>query len=128
MIGFHKIASAFILSHPRFALAFDDFADDPGLVLLRVDEFQHRFRLVRRDDAHHADAHVEDLIQFLIRHAALGFDDFENRQHVPRTFLDDHVERLGQHARDVVHKTAAGDVREGLDRRTGVAPVSNFFS
>ena len=85
-------------------------------MLLRLDEFQHGVRLVRRHDGDHADAHVEDLIQFLVRHAALLLDDLENGQHVPRTFFDDHVERLRQHARDVVHKTAAGDVREGADR------------
>ena len=31
---------------------------------LRADEFQDLVRLVRRDDDDHADAHVEDLIQF----------------------------------------------------------------
>ena len=101
------------LFHLRFAVAFHHFTDDPGLVPLCADEFQNIFCFFRRYDGNHADAHVEDLIKFVGRHAALLLDDFENRQHVPGTFFNDHVKRLRQHARDIVHETAAGDMREG---------------
>ena len=48
--------------HQRHTFAFDDFADDPGFVFLRLNEFQHGVCLIRRDDAYHANPHVEDLI------------------------------------------------------------------
>src|SRR6185437_14603844 len=63
------------LFHPRLAPAFDDFADDPRLVFLALDELQHGVRFVGGDDAHHADAHVEDLIELVVRHAAFFSDD-----------------------------------------------------
>ena len=52
-------------------------------MLLALDELQRGFGIVRRDDADHADAHVEDLIEFFFRHAALLLNDLEDRQHVP---------------------------------------------
>jgi len=52
------------LHQPRLAFAFTTSPMTPCLVLLRADEFQHGVRLVHRHDGHHADAHVEDLIQF----------------------------------------------------------------
>ena len=42
-------------------------------------------------------------------------DDLEDRRHRPRARLDDDVEPLGQHARDVVVEAAAGDVRHAVD-------------
>jgi hypothetical protein len=114
------------LHHARPAASLDYLANQPRLVRLGADEFQNRIRLVRRHNRHHADAHVEDLVKFRIRHAAPGFDDFENRQHVPRTFVDDHVQILRQRAGDIVHKPAAGDVGEGFYRRTGILSYIEF--
>ena len=78
---------------------------------------------VCRHDDDHADAHVEDLIQFGFRHAAFGLDEFEDRQHFPGSFADDDVAAFGQHTGDVIHEAAAGDVGEGFDSGAGVPPV-----
>ena len=53
----------------------------------------------------HADAHVEDLIEFRLGHAALGRDDLEDRQDVPGAVVDEGVAIFGQDARDVVHES-----------------------
>ena len=99
----------------REAFAFDDFADDPGLMLLGADELQDGVRLLDVDDGDHADAHVEDLVEFFFGDAAALGQQAENGQHVPGALADDDVARFGEDARDVVDETAAGDVGQAVD-------------
>ena len=72
-------------------------------------------RLFRRDDEDHADAHVEDLMKFLVLDPGRGGEQLEEGRDGPGAELDFGVEPLGQDARDIVHQAAAGDVGDALD-------------
>src|SRR5439155_17185885 len=68
----------------------------------------------------HADPHIEDLVEFRLRDAAVVLEKPENRRQRPGTFPDNNVAVLGQHAGDVIHEAAAGDVSQTPDDRAGV--------
>src|ERR1043166_3276312 len=53
----------------------------PRAMLLAIDEVQNVLRAFVRHDGDHADAHVEDLVKFGVRHTAALLDDLEDGQH-----------------------------------------------
>src|SRR4051794_12997557 len=68
------------------------------------------------DNGDHADAAVERAQQFEFGDAALLGEPFKHRQYRQARKVDADSEMFRQHARDVVRKTATGDVRQSLDR------------
>ena len=68
-----------------------DSADDSGTQLL-----SYCRGVVRRDDRHHPDAHVEDLIHLAAIDASALLHDLENRRHFPALRLDDGVAVVGR--------------------------------
>src|SRR5258706_16175051 len=105
-----------VLHDAGFALASDDFTDQPGVAFPRANKPEHRVCLLSCDHHRHPDAHVEDLIEFRLRHASPGKDYSKNRKHLPRALVDDHITAFREYARDVINEAAACDVSETLDR------------
>src|SRR3981189_465244 len=104
-----------VVDHAMFARGRDYFA-------------QHRYGLaafgenggdlldgVRLDDRDHADAAVEGAQQFEFGDAALLRQPFEHRQYRQPREVDADAEMFWQPTRNVVRKTAAGDMGKPLD-------------
>src|SRR5207253_1479638 len=73
----------------------------------------------------HTNAHVEHLVKFILRHASFCLEQTEYRWSVPGTFANEDVTILRQHAWDIVHETATGDMGQSLDRhpQTGISAL-----
>src|SRR3954463_12772577 len=95
-------------------------------MLVTADKLQHRVRLPGIHNSGHANAHIEDLIQFSLRDSALSGNDVEDREHFPGMFMDAHIAMWWQHARKVVDESAARNVREALDRPRSVSAIKSF--
>jgi phosphoribosylformylglycinamidine cyclo-ligase len=87
-----------------------------GMVIIAAKEAVDPIDIRRRNDHHHADAHVEHAQHLVPIHFAVLEEELEDGQHRPRSELDASVERFGQHTRHVVREPAAGDVRERVNR------------
>ena len=92
-----------------------------------MDGAEHAGRFLLADDYHHADAHVEDLVHLGVGNLPPGLQQPVDRQHVPCAAHDDGVAVVRQHAGDVVHKPAAGDVHEALDAPRTTRTLVDFF-
>ena len=106
----HEVPAARILLHVNHSPALGDFANDPGALLLGMDEPQDGAGLVGGYNDGHSDPHVEDLIKFSFGDASILADELEERQFFPGALPDDDIAIVGEDTRDIVHKTAAGDV------------------
>ena len=67
------------------------------------------------DDRDHADAAVEGARQFARLDRAAGLEEGEQAGQGPGVGIDDGVAAVGQHARDILEQSAAGDVRQRAD-------------
>ena len=72
-------------------------------------------RLAGSNDEHHADAAIEGAHHLFGRDAAGLCQPGEHRRDVDRVEVEFGGKILGQHARNVFRKAAAGDVRQRLD-------------
>src|SRR5258706_16153037 len=104
-----------VLKHSRSACSLPNLANRPRAQFLSANEAQHGIGGTGSDDQRHADAHVEDLVKFVFRHAAFFGEDLENGEHLPRTFADNYVAVLRQHAGNIIDEAAAGNVSDAFN-------------
>src|SRR6185295_2598537 len=105
-----------VIDHAVFACGGNDLAQQRCGFAGAPDHVHHLVDRAGFGDDDHADAAVEGAQQFQFCDAALFGQPFEYRQHRQARQIDAYAEMPRQHARDVVGKTAAGDVRQPLDR------------
>ena len=79
------------------------------------DGLQHGGGFLARHENGHADAHVENLIHFLLGHGAFLAQERKDREHRPGAFADDDIAIGREDAGDIIHEAAAGDVGEAFD-------------
>src|SRR4051794_16360918 len=109
-----------VIDHAVLAGGGNDFAQQHGAFAGLGEDIHDPVDGVGFDDGDHADAAVEGAQQFEFGDAALLGQPLEHRQHRQSCEIDSGAEVFWQHAWDVIGKTAAGDVRQPLDR-SGVA-------
>ena len=96
-------------------LALADDADHAIALMLGLQDVRSLLKLVLRDDEHKPDAHVEDAIHLVAVDLALALDEVEDRRHLPGRTVDLGIDDLRQHARNVVHESAARYVGHAVD-------------
>src|SRR5882672_6331189 len=115
-----RIATRRFMSSPcRIDLTMRDRDDryKPRDVLAALrEDVGDLFDGIRLHDRDHADAAVEGAQQFEFGDAPLLCQPLENRQHRHTRKVDPDAEMLGQHARNIIGETAAGDMGKTLDR------------
>src|SRR6267154_741040 len=104
-----------VIDHAVLALSRDHFAEQDYALAAFGENLRHLFDRFSFHDRDHADAAVEGAQQFEVGDAPLFRQPFEHRQYRQPCQVDADAEMLWQHARDVVGKTAAGDMGEALD-------------
>src|SRR6267154_2521445 len=104
-----------VIDHAVLALSRDHFAEQDYALAAFGKNLRHLFDRFGFHDRDHADAAVEGAQQFEVGDAPLFRQPFEHRQYRQPCQVDADAEMLWQHARDVVGKTAAGDMGEALD-------------
>src|SRR5258708_2078238 len=109
-----------VIDHAVLVLGRDHLAQQHDALAALTENLGNLSDRIRLDDRDHADAAVERAQQFQFGDAALLRQPFEHRQHRQARQVDADAEMLRQHARNIIRKTAAGDVGEPLDR-AGVA-------
>lgn len=77
--------------------------------------FLDELGLVGGDDEAHADAHVEDFVEFVEFHAAFGDEVIKNRECGPGTVVDFCAAAIWEDAWEIPGETAAGDVAKAMD-------------
>src|SRR4051812_2796427 len=105
-----------VIDHAVLAGRRDDFAEQNHAFAGLGENLHDLLHRVGFDDGDHADAAVERAQQFKFGDAALLGEPLEHRKHRQPREIDADPEMLWQHARDVIGKTAAGDMRQPLDR------------
>ena len=110
-------AEAFYVNLPnhRHFVSFDHFADDERLVAGFDGGFLDELGLVGGDDEAHSDAHVEDFVEFVEFHAALGNEVIKNRERGPGTVVDFSAATVWEDAWEIAGESTAGDVAKAMD-------------
>ena len=80
-----------------------------------------RFRILFRDDGHHADAHVEDLIHFSRIHLSIFLQHLEDRGNPPAAGCDYRIAFSGQDAGKIIDQSSACNVGQSF-QNTGRNP------
>src|ERR1700722_6157334 len=110
-----------VINHAMLALCGDHLAEQRDALAGLGENVGDLFDGVRFHDRNHADAAIEGAQQFEFGDAPLLCQPFEDRQHRKPRKVDPDAEMLGQHARNIIGKAAAGDMHKTLDRRVGLA-------
>ena len=98
------------------ACAARHFADDVGALLARAQMFNDRIGVIGSGNRDHAEAIVERAIHFGLIDFAEPRDEIEDRRHSPGAAADSRVQVLRHHPRQILDDTAAGDIRQALER------------
>src|SRR5439155_12371126 len=99
-----------VIDHAMFAFGGDHLAQQRHALAALGKNSGDLFDRIGLDDGDHADTAVEGAQQFELGDAPLRRQPFEDRQHRQARQVDPDTEMLGQHARNVVGESAAGDV------------------
>lgn len=94
---------------------FDDFANDKRLVAGFDGGFLDELGFVGGDDEAHADAHVEDFVEFVEFHAAFANEVIKNRECWPGAVVDFCAATVWEDAWEISGEAAAGDVTQAVD-------------
>src|ERR1700683_1217917 len=105
-----------VIDHAMLALGLDHLAQQHDVLSGFGQNVGDLCNGVRSHDRNHADAAVEGAQQFKFSDAPLLCQPFEDRQHRQTRQIDPDAEMLWQYAGNIIGETAAGDMRESLDR------------
>ena len=97
------------------ALARFDRADAEDRLAGRFELAATTVRIVGCDDHGHADAAVEGARHFVRRDVAAFLEQGEQRRQRPAAGIDDGVATVRQNPRNILEKSAAGDMRKAVD-------------